>query len=792
MSAPLAEGTIVAGKYRVEGVIGKGGMGFVLAATDVTLARRVAIKCLRAMRGDDETTLARFTREARAAASLQSEFVARVFDAGTLPSGIPYIVMELLDGKSLADVLKNHEPQPVASVVDYALQACDGLIEAHARGVVHRDLKPANLFLARSPTGPSRIKLLDFGISKLLDGGDEAEEFTPTGMVFGSPRYMSPEQLKSAKHVDQTTDIWSLGTIVYELLTGTPAFPGPSLEETVDQIRRRPLRPMRELRADIPEAVSDVVTRCLEKEPAKRYSSMMALAEALVPLAAPTSTMASRFRPNDPMRDRADRENDETVDALMLRTQAMPRPRRRTAIVALSFLASVAIGAGAVRVVFGPSTPPGAHGTTAAIVPVPSAPAMPAMPAAETPRRLRVVGAVSPDDRFAREWAQAYEASQASKSKGTQVALHLEPQASSPAIDALLSGAADLAIVSRAATADERARATALGLTLDGPQAENLVALDAVAVIVNPENQIRDITMKDLRRLFVGEITDWSYFGGKRHSVSLLVRPDDLGIEETFRAVAMNTNGGSRYAESAEVVRATKDVTERVRRERDVVAIVSLDAVGSNKALRISTTEGDRPVPPSPATVRSRAYPLARPVFLYARTGANVDAPSAAASSGFVAYVLGNGQNDARRVEAVPSSLELVADKDASDRVSTACALPAEARRKFNSDYRFRNGALVVDDLAVHDLDRMASMLCSASSPATIDLAAVLERGGRAPHAADGAKERAAAVRTELLSRCPTLHVRCVAVAPDAPGASTRAQDEHDAGRVEVWVSNSP
>jgi serine/threonine protein kinase len=780
MNSPIPIGTIVAGKYRVEGVIGKGGMGFVLAATDTTLTRRVAIKCLRAVRSDDATTVARFTREARAAANLQSEYVARVFDAGTLPSGIPYIVMELLDGKSLADVLKHRELLPIASVVDYALQACDGLIEAHARGVVHRDLKPANLFLARSPTGPSRIKLLDFGISKLLAGENPTEEFTPTGVVFGSPRYMSPEQLKSSKHVDQTTDIWSLGTIVYELLVGKPAFPGPSLEDTVEQIRKRPTVPLTELRPDIPSALAEVVGRCLEKECARRYPSMLSLAEALVPLASTASTIAARFRSNDAARDGADRANDETIDALMLRPQPQAKPQtrsRRTAIVALSFLGSIAFGAGLVRLALGPP-----RSVPVALPPVVVASSSPPLPA---PSALRIAGAVSPDDRFARAWAEAFEASQ------HDIRVHLEPQASSTAIDALLRGTADLAIVSRAATQDERARANSLGLTLSGRSAENLVAVDAVAVIVNPENPIRDVTLRDIRRLFDGEISDWSYFGGKRRAVSLLVRPDDLGIEETFRAGALGT--GTRYADSAEVVRAAKDVTERVRRERDALSIVSLEAVGSNKALRIATTDGERPVAPSSMTVRSRAYPIVRPIFLYARTGAGVDPALTNLSSAFVDYVLGDGQNDARRVEAVPSSLELIEDRDASERVSQACGIPPEPRRKYNSDYRFRNGALVVDDLAVHDLDRMAENLCAPSSPPpTIDLAAVLERGARAPRAALGARERASAVRTELLARCPTLQVRCVTVAPDAPGASTRAQDERDVGRVEVWISHDP
>ena len=203
--APVEVGEVVAGKYRVDRVLGTGGMGVVLAATQVDLDRRVAIKFLLPAALKNPEVVARFSREARSAAKIQSEHVARVIDVGVLPTGAPYMVMEYLDGSDLAQRISAGERLPLAEAVRYVLEACEALAEAHAAGIVHRDLKPANLFLARRPDRTSSVKVLDFGISKspVGDGG-----ITSTQAVMGSPLYMSPEQLVSAKRVDHRTDIW--------------------------------------------------------------------------------------------------------------------------------------------------------------------------------------------------------------------------------------------------------------------------------------------------------------------------------------------------------------------------------------------------------------------------------------------------------------------------------------------------------------------------------------------------------------------------------------------------------
>src|SRR5579863_6621840 len=221
--APVQEGEILDGKYRVDRVLGVGGMGIVVAATHVALNQRVAIKFLLPAAVGNPQIIERFAREARAAVQIQSEHVARVTDVGTLPTGSPYMVMEFLEGSDLAAAIERGGAMPVAQAVGFVLQACEAIAEAHALGIVHRDLKPANLFLARRAGRDPMVKVLDFGISKTKDA---AAGLTQTSSVMGSPYYMAPEQMMSSKDVDVRSDIWALGIILYELLSGKAPFQG--------------------------------------------------------------------------------------------------------------------------------------------------------------------------------------------------------------------------------------------------------------------------------------------------------------------------------------------------------------------------------------------------------------------------------------------------------------------------------------------------------------------------------------------------------------------------------------
>jgi len=286
MSTP-SPGEVLAGKFRIERVLGEGGMGIVLAAHHLHLGRTVAIKLLKPEALRHKEIVARFANEARSASRIQSEHVARVLDVGALEGGEPYMVMEYLEGSDLAKHVKRGGPLPIEDAVEYLLQACEALAEAHVAGIVHRDLKPANLYLTRRADGSSCVKVLDFGVSKAaLASADPAfQNMTQTDSVLGTPGYMAPEQLRSSKHVDARTDIWALGVILHELLTGHLAFHATTAPEMYAAILGSPPEPLRQARPDAPPGLEAVIAHCLEKDPARRFSSVGELAAALVPFA---------------------------------------------------------------------------------------------------------------------------------------------------------------------------------------------------------------------------------------------------------------------------------------------------------------------------------------------------------------------------------------------------------------------------------------------------------------------------------------------------------------------------
>jgi serine/threonine-protein kinase len=296
-------GDLVAGKYRVERVLGAGGMGVVLAAHHVGLDKMVAVKFLLPEMLAHQDVVGRFAREARAAARITSEHVARVFDVGTLEDGAPYLVMEFLDGIDLSKWLKDRGPLPTAQAVDFLLQGCEAVGEAHGLGIVHRDLKPANLFWTRRADGGPCIKVLDFGISKFSGLGDRSGSkmsFTRTAALVGTPFYMSPEQMESSKEVDGRSDVWALGVILFELLTDTVPFGGATLPEVCVKIATHSPPRIRSIRPDVPEGIEIAILRCLEKNREKRFDSVTDFASALAPfgteLAAESATRMERAK----------------------------------------------------------------------------------------------------------------------------------------------------------------------------------------------------------------------------------------------------------------------------------------------------------------------------------------------------------------------------------------------------------------------------------------------------------------------------------------------------------------
>jgi len=283
---PFVSNEIVAGKYEIIELLGVGGVGFVVAANHIELGERVALKFLRPEMLIREDVVARFAQEALAAVRIKNEHVARVFDVGTLENGHPFIVMEYLEGRDLYDVVVNNGPQPAKRAVDYVLQACEALADAHSLGIVHRDIKPENLFLIQRSEGMELIKVLDFGISKVALTGSAFTSkipFVRTMLPMGSPVYMSPEQIRASKDVDVRTDIWSMGCVLHELLTGRPAFDAPSLTQlSATILEEHPPKPSA-LAPGIPPELDAIVGKCLQKAPDLRFQNMAELALALYP-----------------------------------------------------------------------------------------------------------------------------------------------------------------------------------------------------------------------------------------------------------------------------------------------------------------------------------------------------------------------------------------------------------------------------------------------------------------------------------------------------------------------------
>jgi eukaryotic-like serine/threonine-protein kinase len=286
MTLALKAGTVLAGKYVLEREIGRGGAGVVMSAQHTMLRQRVALKFLRQELLSEPEVIGRFLREAQASALLRGTHVARVMDACQLESGEAFLVMEYIEGRDLAAVLAQDGPLPIADAVDYLLQTCEGVAEAHAVGMIHRDLKPGNLFLTRAPDGSPLIKVLDFGLSKFTTS-DSCTPLTADHHVIGSPHFMSPEQMRSSRDVDHRSDIWALGAVLFTLLSGQYPYRGRLLTEICIAVFSGDLQSLCALRPDVPPALAAVVERCLHTQPDERYDSVASLASALAPFAPP-------------------------------------------------------------------------------------------------------------------------------------------------------------------------------------------------------------------------------------------------------------------------------------------------------------------------------------------------------------------------------------------------------------------------------------------------------------------------------------------------------------------------
>ena len=280
VTSPLGPGEVLAGKYRIDRVLGRGGMGAVFSATNATIGKRVALKFLTREAARDKSATQRFQREAEAAGVIESEHIVHVFDSGTTEDGLPFLVMELLTGEDLRSRLQRDGMLPVRDATDIATQILRGLVRAHAAGIIHRDLKPDNVFLCRRDDGSTLAKIVDFGISK-LSHGRSAKTLTRRGTVLGTAYYMAPEQAQAAEGVDHRADLYGVGTILFEMLAGRPPHVAPTHEAVLVAICTKDAPDVRTLRPDTPGALARVLERALARERDQRIASAREFLEAL-------------------------------------------------------------------------------------------------------------------------------------------------------------------------------------------------------------------------------------------------------------------------------------------------------------------------------------------------------------------------------------------------------------------------------------------------------------------------------------------------------------------------------
>ncbi len=723
------EGAVVGGGYRVVGRIAEGGMGSVFEVEQLTTGARRALKVMHVQLASDPKLRDRFVREARVGATIPSDHVADVVDAGVDErTGLPFLVMELLEGVTLSREIRRRGPFDWPMAREVFRQLGHAVAAAHSCGIVHRDLKPANVFLARSRTAgmPFVLKVLDFGISEIV-----ASVQLGTSGVIGTPTWMAPEQADPHAPIGPTADVWALGLIAFALFTGRQYWPMANIEAaptaamlyrlTSEEIVTASMRAASYDASDrLPTGFDAWFARCVDRDPARRFADG---AEAH----AAFSVMMSETLGADTLRGTLPPLAAFSVDdapAATFEEVSTHAPTRvvnavsRRARMRRWLMAGAALAAGGAAL--------GAFSFVKARVSAASVPAaaLAQPPSVPPPAPVQILARVHGSNTIGAELAPALAQAFLTKETGVAApilrhvapdemqvegrtadgvvdAIEIEAHGSSTAFKDLASGACDVGMASRRIHPEEVTALASLG-AMASAASEHVIALDGIAVVVNPANPVTRLSLAQLARVFSGDAPRWSAVGGPDEPIVVHARDDKSGTYDTFKALVLGTRplepGVQRY-ESNEAL------ADAVAGDVNAVGFVGLAYVRSAKAVMIQDA-ASAPLLPSSATVATEDYALSRRLYLYAPP----TAPEAARR--FVDFAL---SDEGQAVVAHAGFVDLRPECDPNARACPACGAEIRATVagacRLSIDFRFDSASKQLDTRALRDLQRLGPLL---------------------------------------------------------------------------------
>ncbi len=814
---PLSAGTVISGGYRILKPLAAGGMGTVYEAEQIATGAQRAVKVMHGQFAGDESLRARFVREARLAASIPSDHVAQVVDAGHDDvSGALYIVLELLEGSTLSREVRSRGAFAWPDVLEIMRQIAHALAAAHARGIVHRDLKPANIFLSRSRHAglPLMVKVLDFGIAKAVAGAHEA-----SGVILGTPAWMAPEQTTIDTQIGPPADVWSFGLLAFLLITGQHFFQSANAknaataavlrEVVIDPVIAASVRAEQIGCADrIPPAFDAWLARCLDREPANRFVDAAQAYAALAQLAAPTpTTEVAAFTSSEgtssrtpvplgrpitpataietPLASRASGGPPTSGSAIVATAPAADWPRQRTGWVVFAAIGMLLSAALAVVFAFRP------HPSTPVAV---TAPVVPVAP----PPSVRIHGSNTIGAELAPALAEAF----LQKRTGSRAIVRRRTAAEEVIVDArdgdrvvdsvevfahgsatafedLMSGTCDIGMASRRIRPDEAEKLSKAG-DMTSAASEHVIALDGIAIVVNPSNSVSALTKAQLRDVFSGLTHSWSEVGGKKLPITVYSRDDKSGTFDTFKHLVL---GDRPLTTAAKRYEASDQLSDAVAGDAGGIGFIGLPYVRSAKAVMVQEA-GSVPLLPSPMTVSTEDYPLARRLYLYVPPGAPI------AVRDFVDFAL---SEDGQKIVQSTGFVDLRPECDPNASRCTSCSAAykeiVRGACRLSVDFRFDKGSTELDTRALRDLQRLVTLMGRPENggKSVVRLGFSDGTGLRADNVALS-QQRALMVAAQLGAR--GLHLDSTkGLGPEMPVADDSTDEGRERNRrVEVWL----